>query len=222
SVVVSKQLNAVADFVRGDKHYELISGLTISDPMLFNSQKILHYSDTVEKEYQDTLYSLVSNQPGHFEFEYGRVRGEEKFLFFDYNDEPAYEDVDGLFQDLLIYHDLNVTAVGDGVLLTGLPASHGKASGKCRIVMSSEPDEWKNVEKGEVLVTNATSPDMTPAMAKAVAIVTDFGGVTCHAAIVCRELNLPCIVGTKTGTSILKNGMKVEVDAYKGTVSSAP
>ena len=61
---------------------------------------------------------------------------------------------------------------------------------------------------------------MTPIMKKVAAIVTDFGGVTSHAAIVCRELRIPCIVGTKNGTSILKDGMQVEVDAYKGTIKS--
>ena len=63
------------------------------------------------------------------------------------------------------------------------------------------------VKDGDVLVTTMTMPDMVPAMSRAAAIVTDEGGMTCHAAIISRELGTPCIVGTSNATSILKNGM---------------
>lgn len=218
SVVVSQQLNGIADFVLGDKHLELISGLTISDPMLFNSQKIIHYSETIDKNYQDMLYSYVSSHPGHFEFQYGISQKEKGLSFFDYNDEPAYEDIDGLFHDLLVYHDLNIQQSTSSII-TGLPASHGRAKGICKVIMSSESERYNELKEGEILVTDSTNPDMTQAMKNAAAIVTDFGGVTCHAAIVCREMEIPCIVGTRQGTTALKDNMKVEVDAFKGTVT---
>ena len=63
-----------------------------------------------------------------------------------------------------------------------------------------------------------TRPEMVVAMKKATAIVTDEGGVTCHAAVVSRELNIPCIIGTRNATKFLKDGDKVEVDANKGIV----
>ena len=72
------------------------------------------------------------------------------------------------------------------------------------------------VKKGDILVTVMTSPDMVPAMTRAAAIVTDEGGMTCHAAIVASELGTPCIVGAKEATKLLKDGMMVTVDGTRG------
>ncbi len=74
------------------------------------------------------------------------------------------------------------------------------------------------MKEGEVLVAGMTTPDYVPAMRKACAIVTDEGGITCHSAIVSRELDLPCVVGTKVATRVLKDGDFVEVDATNGIV----
>jgi len=74
------------------------------------------------------------------------------------------------------------------------------------------------VKKGNILVTVTTHPDYVSAMRKAAAIVTDEGGITSHAAIVSREFGIPCIVGTKVATKILKDGDLVEIDANKGSV----
>ena len=63
-----------------------------------------------------------------------------------------------------------------------------------------------------------TTPDFVPIMSKAAAIVTDEGGLSCHAAIVSREMNIPCVIGTKNGSKVLKNGVMVEVDADEGKV----
>ncbi len=98
----------------------------------------------------------------------------------------------------------------------GLTASVGKAIGKVRILKSVT--EISKIEQGEVLVAVMTRPDYIPAMKKASAIVTDEGGITCHAAIVSRELGIPCIIGTKIATKVLKDGMMVEVNANHGWV----
>ena len=74
------------------------------------------------------------------------------------------------------------------------------------------------LKEGEILVTHMTTPDFVPAMRRAAAIVTDEGGVTCHAAIIARELKKPCVVGTKHATQIFKDGDMVEVDANAGIV----
>ncbi|MCS7134359.1 MAG: phosphoenolpyruvate synthase [Candidatus Pacearchaeota archaeon] len=103
-------------------------------------------------------------------------------------------------------------------LLLGLPASSGVASGRVRIIHSLQ--ELSKVQQGDILVTKMTSPDMVVAMQKASAIVTDEGGVTCHAAIVSRELGIPCVVGTKKATRILKDGMIVTVDGSAGKIYS--
>lgn len=222
NVLISKNLNGIADFVQGDRHVQLTSGLTISDPMFFNSQEIVHFSETISKEYQELLYSYISMHPGHFEFQYGTLDKVRGLSFFDYNEELAYEDIDKLFQDLVVYHDLNLPSLANnGFLVLGIPASLGKATGICKVILSEDVKGFRKVSVGNILVTDATTPDMTPIMKKVSAIVTDFGGVTSHAAIVCRELGIPCIVGTRKGTSLLKDGMKVEVDAFKGTVKEA-
>lgn len=103
------------------------------------------------------------------------------------------------------------------ILVKGLAASPGRASGVVRMV--SEEMNLDVVKKGDVMVTAMTSPDMVPAMTRATAIVTDEGGMTCHAAIVARELGIPCIVGTSNGTQKLVEGMVVTVDGNTGVVT---
>ncbi len=106
----------------------------------------------------------------------------------------------------------------EGFLLKGLGAAPGIAAGKVRLVLRVE--ENTQLQPGEVLVSTMTTPDMVPAMARAGAIITDEGGMTCHAAIVSRELGIPCIVGTRTATKTLHEGQDVSVDGKMGTVYS--
>ncbi|MFW5914272.1 MAG: phosphoenolpyruvate synthase, partial [Thermoplasmatota archaeon] len=101
-------------------------------------------------------------------------------------------------------------------LVRGLAASPGKASGRVRILEDS--DSLDVVKEGNILVTSMTSPDMVPAMTRASAIITDEGGMTCHAAIFARELGIPCIVGTQDGTDMLRNDQLVTVDGNLGIV----
>jgi len=106
------------------------------------------------------------------------------------------------------------------VLVQGLPASPGVAIGRVHIIPTV--DKINEFQKGEILVTEMTAPDWVPAMRKAAAIITNSGGMTCHAAIVSRELGIPCIVGTVSrgtpATEVLKDGMVVTVDAKLGVV----
>ena len=101
-------------------------------------------------------------------------------------------------------------------LVKGLPASPGIGRGKVKLI--KDISEINLVEEGDVLVTAMTNPDMVPAMRKCAGVVTDEGGRTCHAAIVSRELQIPCIVGAKTATKTLKTGDSVTVDAVRGIV----
>lgn len=103
-------------------------------------------------------------------------------------------------------------------LARGLGASPGRASGTVRVLES--PADDAKMQDGEVLVTHMTSPDWVPIMRRAAAIVTDAGGMTSHAAIVARELGLPCIVGAHDATKTLQTGMAVTVDGSVGTVSA--
>jgi len=102
------------------------------------------------------------------------------------------------------------------IIVKGLGASPGIGVGSVKVVLSSE--EIGKVKDGDVLVTIMTTPDMVPAMRKVSAIVTDEGGLTCHAAIVSRELGIPAVVGTGNATKILRDGMMVTVDGEKGFV----
>ncbi len=101
-------------------------------------------------------------------------------------------------------------------IVTGAPASPGVAAGP--VVVIHSPNDIDQVHPGDVLVTEMTTPDFVPAMKRAAAIVTDLGGRTCHAAIVSRELGIPCVVGTNNATSILKTGQIITVNGTGGTV----
>lgn len=101
-------------------------------------------------------------------------------------------------------------------LLKGLPASPGIGIGKVALI--KDASELDKVKEGDILVTKMTSPDMVPAMRRAKGIVTNDGGLTCHAAIVSRELGIPCIVGTQKATEVLKEGAEITVDAQTGVV----
>lgn len=101
-------------------------------------------------------------------------------------------------------------------ILSGSAASPGIVSGVVKVLKS--PKENDKVQKGDVLVAEMTTPDFVPAMKRAAAIVTDQGGQTSHAAIVSRELGVPCVVGTSSATKVLKTGQLITVDAVQGNV----
>ncbi|KKS78517.1 MAG: phosphoenolpyruvate synthase, partial [Candidatus Azambacteria bacterium GW2011_GWE1_42_9] len=103
--------------------------------------------------------------------------------------------------------------------IKGVVASAGKlvaVNGTAKIIFRE--DDFSKIKKGDILITKETSSDFLPAIIKAKAIVTDLGGILCHAAIVARELKKPCIVGTKIATQVLKDGDSIEVDLKNGTV----
>ena len=105
---------------------------------------------------------------------------------------------------------------GQEVLLRGLGASPGIASGAVRVVR--QLDQLDKVGTGDIIVTEMTTPDMVPAMKRAAGIVTDEGGMTSHAAIVSRELGVPAVVGTESATSVLEDDEVITIDGDKGRV----
>lgn len=102
------------------------------------------------------------------------------------------------------------------IIVRGLGASPGMISGTVKII--KDLDELDKIVDGDILVTTMTTPDMVPAMKRANGIVTDEGGVTCHAAIISRELGIPCVSGTGEATSVLKDNQVVTIDGKKGLV----
>ena len=112
-----------------------------------------------------------------------------------------------------LFGDSDLTQINEVV---GMPASHGMAIGRVRILKS--PKEVSKFKTGEILIAPMTSPDYILVIKKAAAIVTNWGGVTSHAAIVSREFGIPCVVGTDIATKVFKDGDKVEVNADEGIV----
>jgi len=102
------------------------------------------------------------------------------------------------------------------VILTGLAASPGIASGKTKIIENLE--DLDKIKQGDILVTKMTNPDMVVTMQKSAAIVTDEGGMTAHAAIVSREMGIPCVVGTQEATTRLKENETITVDGFTGKI----
>lgn len=100
--------------------------------------------------------------------------------------------------------------------LTGMIANKGKIIGKVKLIENKS--DFQKFKKGNILVATMTRPEYMPLMKIAGAIVTNEGGITCHAAIISRELNKPCIIGTQVATETLKDGDLVEVDADKGII----
>lgn len=101
---------------------------------------------------------------------------------------------------------------------SGLPACRGLVTGRAAVVKSAK-EAFKKVKKGDILVTSMTTVDYLPAIKIAAGVITDDGGLTCHAAIIARELGIPCVIGTKIATKVLHNGDLVRVNSNHGLIS---
>lgn len=164
----------------------------------------LTYEDIVEHTMAEIASDSITKQTA-------RTRKEHTGFYFDGDEHIlSKEDVVKCLAALI------KTESNDTTQVKGLCAQVGKATGKVKIV--TRQDQMDGFEEGMVLVAYETTPDIIFAMQKCSAIVTDFGGLTSHAAIVARELKKPCIVGTKNATKVFKDGDMVEVDADAGVV----
>jgi phosphoenolpyruvate synthase/pyruvate phosphate dikinase len=117
-----------------------------------------------------------------------------------------------------IFHELE-DQIKNADIISGMVACRGEKQcyqGTAKVLFSAK--EERKINEGDFLIATMTTPDYILAMRKAAGFITDEGGVTCHAAIVAREMNKPCIIGTKIATKVLKDGDLVEVDAGKGAV----
>jgi pyruvate,water dikinase len=186
------------------------------------SKKLMHVKDTatgetVEKEVPDDR----RNKRVLTDDEIVRVAEVAERLEEHYG---APQDIEWAIHDdeLYVLQSRPITTIQEkeedgGVVLEGLGASPGQASGKVRIVRKL--DEIDRIEEGDVMVTEQTMPDMVPAMKRSAAIVTDEGGLTSHAAIVSRELGKTAVVGTGNATTALEDGDTVTVDGDRGRVT---
>ncbi|MEK7072582.1 MAG: PEP-utilizing enzyme, partial [Patescibacteria group bacterium] len=129
----------------------------------------------------------------------------EEFFFTE-----ELEDIEILKKVMIPQADKNIHEI------KGQVGNKGKYTGPARIIMNYH--DFSKMQTGDVLISTMTTPDFVVLMHKAGAIITDIGGMLCHAAIVSREIDKPCIIGTKFATQVLKDGDIVEVDADKGIV----
>lgn len=144
-----------------------------------------------------TLDSLIEGKPRRFPKKYGAIGYKGKAYYFE---KPLIKD-----ENKKILSEVK-----------GAIAQKGIARGIVKVVTTVK--DLPKVKAGDIMVTFMTSPNFMPAMRLAGAFVTDEGGLTCHAAIVAREMKKPCVIGTKIATKTFKDGDKVEVDANKGVV----
>ena len=159
---------------------------------------------TIYPEFRDVLASKISV----------KTLQERKKICVYIQTPNSYEVITGkVARDLLDFYQAKKNKSDE---LKGTLAFKGKAKGVVKIILKVH--DMVNMDDGDILVSSMTRPEMAPAMKRAGAIITDEGGITCHAAIVARELGIPCIIGTKIATKVLKDGDKVEVDAVKGIV----
>lgn len=175
-----------------------------------------------------SLYDLIEKETGLTRKEVGNLTNEEIVSYFSKNVLPPkrpgilgmlYSQESNrvlLKEEIDFAHEYFKPKAEGPIEIKGQIAQKGKVSGIAKIILSAE--DLGKVEDGDVLVSNFTRPEYMAAINKAVAIVTNDGGITCHAAIVSRELKKPCIIATKVATKLLKDGDLVEVDADKGIV----
>jgi phosphohistidine swiveling domain-containing protein len=169
---------------------------------------LLRYTGMYEilqgKSHISSVYDEIKKRPNGF----GVLYNSDLSYRMEYT---GFEDGIKKLDDLVLKQNKN-----DASLIKGEIGNKGKIIGKIHIILRR--DQFDEFKDGEILVTGMTRPEFVPLMKKASAIITDEGGITCHAAIVSRELDIPCIIGTKIATQVLKDGYLVEVDADEGIV----
>lgn len=141
-------------------------------------------------------------------FVYQKLDGKEMVKWVDEN-EQLIAQIEGVIEE---------TKFSERKQLRGRPTLLGKVRGVARIILTNDWADY-NFDDGDILVSINSSPVLMPLLKKCGAIVTEEGGLTCHAAIISRELNKPCLVGVKKATSVIKDGAFIEVDANEGVLT---
>jgi len=142
----------------------------------------------------------------------GELKNRDRSVFWFEAGVVCFSDKSELYKVVedILHVDTEITEVKGSI------ACKGSASGAVKIV--NHPDEMGKVQEGDIIVSRNTNPSLMPVLSVCAAIVTDEGGIACHAAIVSRELGKPCVIGTKIATKVFKDGDLVEVDAERGVV----
>ncbi len=146
-----------------------------------------------------------------------RPDGYAVFVNYDGTIETEYGTTDEIKDKVESFFLEQQNEEGNTEIIKGQVGSPGRVQGIVKVVANISTESHK-FNDGDILVTGMTRPEFVPLMKKAMAVITDEGGITCHAAIIARELKIPCVIGTKIATQVLKDGDMVEVDAEKGVV----
>jgi phosphohistidine swiveling domain-containing protein/CRISPR/Cas system-associated endoribonuclease Cas2 len=163
--------------------------------------------------YWSTPYEVPSIIKGKFNVDELRKRQEHTTLIIDIKGMIILSGRESMKKEKEV---LGMSHESDVSEFEGMRAQGGKVQGE--IIKVLDPRKCENFKSGSILVTTMTSPDFVPLIKKASAIITDEGGITSHAAIVARELGVPCVIGTKIATEILSDGDLVEVNANHGII----
>ncbi|MCL2687966.1 MAG: phosphoenolpyruvate synthase [Methanobrevibacter sp.] len=208
---VDKKNNNVLDFSVADKKVmfeKLDSGETkqVDVPENLRKKRVLSENELIELTEMGKRIQKHYNAPQDTEWAFHN----KKLHMLQSRPITTLDDAEGLGNE-------GGTDIEDReVIVKGLGASPGMASGAVKII--HKIDELDKIKDGDMMVTAMTTPDMVPAMKRSSGIITDEGGITCHAAIISRELGIPCVVGTGNATEILKENNKVTIDGKKGMV----
>jgi len=162
---------------------------------------------------QLTFKEIIKGNPVDIKARRAAIRAGETFV---YRNLKGKEKISWTSAAPKLIEELEGKSFNSGAI-KGTIACRGKARGRARLVLTNDIRKIR-FNRGDVLVAISTSPELMPLIRKCSAIITDEGGLTCHAAIISREMKLPCIIGTKNSTQALKSGDLVEVDAEQGVV----
>lgn len=208
----NKELMNISEKLRATSYYprlinEIVTPLAkkvLQEKGVKNVDKaieVVTFKEVIEGDMQQINQRIQEQEKGKY-YVYEKIKGKEKISWIN-NSTKLIEEIEG--NDPQCIKEIK-----------GQVACSGKVKGIARIVLKMNKDVV--FEKGDILITICSSPDFMPILKRAAGIVADEGGVTSHAAILSRELKIPCIIGTKIATKILKDGDLVEVDAEKGIV----
>jgi pyruvate,water dikinase len=205
--IVSKETLEVLDIRVGHKAFKIVRGTDGNDEVvdLDDAQADARVLDDAELKRIAELAIATERHNGNPQDTEWAIAGGETYLV---QARPI----------TTLRHTTAPSSEKHAVLARGLAAAPGIASGKVRVLET--PADGDRLLEGEILVAQMTNPDWLPTIRRAAALVTDTGGMTCHAAIVARELGVPCVVGTRTGTRDLHDGTTVTVDGAHGRVLS--
>ena len=212
--VYDRQDAAVDEVTIADKKVQMIKDEATGETVEVEVEKARRNARVLSDDEIGELVELGERVEDHYgtpqDVEWAIVDG-EVFMLQSRPITTIDDDADGE-----VAEERETSEGGGDVLVRGLGASPGIVSGEVRIVETL--DQLDKVGEGDILVTEMTMPDMVPAMKRAAGIVTDEGGMTSHAAIVSRELGVPAVVGTGSGSRELKDDQVVTIDGDKGTV----